>query len=112
KQGKELGLVDELGGLQTAVNYAAKKVDLKDGSYDIRVLPQPRTFADIFSGGGAGNPEALSNMQPKLRSGAIDALFGILHPHTRVMLSQQLEALALFQRHPVVLVSPVIVNVR
>ena len=108
KQAKDLGLVDELGGLQSAVNYAAKKADLKDGAYDIKVLPQPRTFADLFAPGG--NPEALSNIQPKIR--ALDVLFGALDPRTRSMLSQQLNSLALFQRHPVVLVSPVMVNVR
>ncbi len=113
KAGKDLGLVDEIGGLQSALTYAAKQGGLKEGDYDVRILPQPRTLADIFLG---GNPEAAAQqMQPKTRAAGgamLEALFGVLDGKTRAMLSQQLEALTLFRDHPVVLVSPVMVSVR
>ena len=45
----ELGLVDEIGGIEKAISYAAGKGGLgKD--YAVRVLPAPRTLADILSG--------------------------------------------------------------
>ncbi len=42
KQALDLGLVDQLGGLQQAVEYAAARVSLKD--YEIRVIPEPKDF--------------------------------------------------------------------
>ncbi|OHB63062.1 MAG: hypothetical protein A2Y77_08090 [Planctomycetes bacterium RBG_13_62_9] len=42
KQALDLGLIDQIGGLQQAVQYAAEKVSLKD--YDVRVVPEPKDF--------------------------------------------------------------------
>jgi protease-4 len=42
KQALELGLVDEIGGLHEAIEYAAAKVSLED--YDVRVIPRPKDF--------------------------------------------------------------------
>lgn len=45
KQAKELGLVDELGGLETALSIAKKQVGLTDeDKVDIIVLPEQKTF--------------------------------------------------------------------
>ena len=45
KQAKELGLVDELGGLETALSIAKKEVGLTDEDrVDIIVLPEQKTF--------------------------------------------------------------------
>ena len=45
KQAKELGLVDELGGLETALAIAKKEVGLTDEDrVDIIVLPEQKTF--------------------------------------------------------------------
>ena len=50
---KSLGLVDQLGGLRQAINYAAKKANLKEGAYQTRVvndgLSKWRKFAITFS---------------------------------------------------------------
>ena len=49
KQAKELGLVDELGGLDTARAIAKKEVGLTDeDKFDIIVLPEQKTFFEQF----------------------------------------------------------------
>ncbi len=46
KQAKELGLIDEIGGLQDAIEYAADQVSLKD--YEIRVIPETKDFLTML----------------------------------------------------------------
>ncbi|MDE0481661.1 MAG: signal peptide peptidase SppA [Candidatus Poribacteria bacterium] len=49
KQAKELGLVDELGGLETALSIAKKDVGLTDEDrVDIIVLPEQKPFFEQF----------------------------------------------------------------
>ncbi len=50
QQAKDLGMVDRIGGIQDAIAYAAKQVNLKPGDYDVRVLPAPKTLADLLNG--------------------------------------------------------------
>lgn len=45
-QAKEIGLVDELGGLDLAIEIAAKKVKLKPGTYKVVVYPKAKSFID------------------------------------------------------------------
>ncbi|MHA8050984.1 signal peptide peptidase SppA [Aquirufa sp. ROCK-SH2] len=45
-QAKEIGLVDELGGLDKAIELAANKVKLKSGSYKVVVYPKAKSFLD------------------------------------------------------------------
>lgn len=47
-QALELGLVDKLGGLEEAVKYAAGEAGI--GEYDVRVIPEPPSIFDLFSG--------------------------------------------------------------
>ena len=42
KQALDLGLVDHIGGLKEAIDYAASKTSLKD--YEVRVIPRPKDF--------------------------------------------------------------------
>jgi protease-4 len=42
KQALDLGLVDHIGGLKEAIDYAASKASLKD--YEVRVIPRPKDF--------------------------------------------------------------------
>ncbi len=44
KQAQQIGLVDELGGLEEALALAADQAGLEEGSYRVRSLPQPKTF--------------------------------------------------------------------
>jgi protease-4 len=55
KQALDLGLVDQIGGLQQAVEYAAARVSLKD--YDIRVIPEPKDFFTQLMGDISGEGE-------------------------------------------------------
>jgi protease-4 len=55
RQALDLGLVDQIGGLQQAVEYAAAKVSLKD--YDIRVVPEPKDFFTQLMGDFSGEGE-------------------------------------------------------
>ena len=47
-QAHKLGLVDEIGGLDDAIKYAAKKAGIVD--YDIRAIPEPPSIFDMFLG--------------------------------------------------------------
>jgi protease-4 len=43
---QQVGLVDVLGGLDRAIEIAAEKAGLAPGTYRVRVLPRPKTFAE------------------------------------------------------------------
>jgi protease IV len=49
EQALEIGLVDVIGGLDTAVRLAAERAGLAEGTYRTRSLPRPRTFIDQIS---------------------------------------------------------------
>ena len=109
KQAKDLGMVDEIGGVQAALAYAAEKVNLKHGSYDVKLLPTPKTLADLI--GGGGGPEAAMAFKPKIQIDVL-AMLKALDPATRKALGQQLQMIELLQQRPVVLVAPFTVTVR
>ncbi len=49
KQAKEIGLVDELGGLDTALTIAKKQIELDPtDEVDIIILPKPKTFFETL----------------------------------------------------------------
>lgn len=48
-QAQERGLVDELGGLDRAVELAAESAGLEEGTYRITELPRPEPFAERLS---------------------------------------------------------------
>jgi protease-4 len=55
KQALELGLIDQLGGLDDAIRHAAQQANVSQ--YDVRVLPPPKSFlevllSDLQDGGG------------------------------------------------------------
>jgi len=109
KQGKSVGLVDEIGGLQQAIGYAAKKANLSDGEYDIRVLPPAKTLADIFT--GRDPADAATSIRPQIVISPA-SLIRTLDPLVRDSLGQQLQALQLLQRHPVLLMTPFVATFR
>jgi len=45
-QAKQIGLVDELGGLKTAIQLAADKVKLKKGAYKVSIYPKKKMFLE------------------------------------------------------------------
>lgn len=56
RQALELGLVDQLGGLQDAIAFAADKADLHEG-YDVRVVPRPKNFMELLMSDLSGSKD-------------------------------------------------------
>ena len=111
KQAKDLGMVDELGGVESAIAYAAGKAKMTKGQYDVRTLPAPRTLADLFMGGGAGGAQSAFPFKAELKISE-DSILRTLSPTMRKSLSQQIQFMQLLQDRPVVLVSPYVITVK
>ncbi len=110
KQAKELGMVDALGGMEAAIAYAAEQADLKKDGYEVRVLPAPRTIADLFTGGGGETampfaPNVSVTISP-------DSILHALAPSARKLLLQHVQAARLLQDRPVMLMSPYVITVK
>lgn len=59
-QGKAIGLVDQLGGLDDAIKLAGQSAKLKDGDYNVRYLPRQKEFVEqLFSKMNGDNDESL-----------------------------------------------------
>lgn len=54
----DAGLVDVLGGLDTAIQIAGTKGGLGDGPYNVQVLPRPKTFLERFNESLSGQARA------------------------------------------------------
>ncbi|MDK1022473.1 MAG: signal peptide peptidase SppA, partial [Candidatus Hydrogenedentes bacterium] len=75
KQALDLGLIDEIGGLSDAIEFAAERAGLED--YDVRVLPEPMSFfqqlMDSLTGLGERSSDlhfeaaAVPNRAPSMR---------------------------------------------
>ena len=92
KQAKELGLVDEIGGLSDAIAYAAKKVNLDD--YEVRIVPEPKNSiqrlleemsgtgkrsSDLSVRGGNAPPSAMTwGAMSRTTPGSVQTLLPIL----------------------------------
>jgi protease-4 len=118
KQAKDLGMVDEIGGINTALAFAAKRGKLTGDSksYDIKVLPQPKTLSDFLGGafgggGGGGNSDTATPFRPKIELSP-DSILRTLDPATRQVMRQQLQMIDLLQKRPVVLLAPYVVTVK
>ena len=102
----EVGLVDEIGGIQKAIDYAADKGGLQPGKYDLRVLPAPKTLADMIS----GNAQVQSTVKPSVQS--IPAQLMVLPPAARKMIFWEIALSTELSRRPVMVVTPVLLQVR
>jgi protease-4 len=109
QQAKELGMIDELGGCDAAIAHAANKAGLEKGAYDIRILPQPKTLADLL--GSMGDEEARTIVQPRVTIG-LDPVLHALPPSARKLISQQLQLMHLMEKRPVLLVAPYVITVK
>ena len=106
-QAKALGMVDEIGGVESAIAYAARKGGLEQGEYEVRILPQPKTLADILMGNG---PDATTPFKPRIEVN--DPLFQAVSPILRKAIGRELQMIQLLQDRPVVLVAPFEVTIR
>ena len=103
QQAKGLGLVDELGGLDDALAYAAKKGGLTAGkSLEIRILPE--TTANPLAGlmGGLTAESPVSG----------ESVLRLLPPAARAALVEQAQMALAFERRPVALIAPIRMSVR
>jgi protease-4 len=107
QQAKELGMVDEIGGIDDAITFAADKGGMKEGEYDVRILPVPKTLADYFGGGSDAKFPIRQQM-----SLAEDSILRALAPATRKLIGEEIQMIQLLQDRPVMLVSPYRVTVR
>jgi protease-4 len=110
-QAKDRGMVDQIGGIQETINYAAGKASLKAGDYDVRVFPPAKTLADLLNGQNSDDDSSTrfsSRMMPSEAMG----LLGMLDRSTRQALGTELNEMALLQKMPVILASPVVFVVR
>ena len=98
-QAKDLGMIDETGGIDQAINYAAAQAQLKPDGYEIRILPAPRTLVDLITGNDS------STAAPKIEISDA-SIFRAMPKELRSMVGEQLQILQLLQDHPVVLAAP------
>jgi protease-4 len=108
-QAKELGLVDEIGGIEAALTYAAGKASLQKGAYEVKVLPQPKTLADLLVGNA--NQQAAMPFKPSIKLSE-DSILRTLSPSARQTIIQQIRFAQLLQDRPVVLVAPFSVKIQ
>ena len=69
---KELGLVDEIGGFEDALAYAAKESDLEGKEYAVVWLPRPQTFMEVFESLLASGPSDNDDKTASVLSGMMD----------------------------------------
>lgn len=110
-QAKNLGLVDEVGGLNVALADAAKRGGLEAGKFDVKVIPAPKTLADYLNGTAAAEREAAFPFQPKIELSP-DSVLRTLSPSLRRSIGQQIRMIQLLQDHPVLLAAPYTVTIK
>ncbi|HUB24595.1 MAG TPA: signal peptide peptidase SppA, partial [Tepidisphaeraceae bacterium] len=102
-QALKLGMVDRIGGVSDAVALAASEAHMPEGSYDIRVIPAPKTLADIFN---PADSDSTAPIQPGSQAPAVNPLLSALPAGDRDLLAEQLAIVRLFQSHPIALLCP------
>lgn len=115
KQAKDLGMVDEIGGVQNAIDYAANKAGLQNGQFDVEILPTPRTLAELLMGTAGAEASMPVNAMPGINvqlGGELSILLKTLDPTSRKALRQQLQMIQMLHRRPIALVAPFVVTVR
>ncbi len=113
KQALELGLVDQIGGLKQAIEYAAAKVSLTD--YDVRVIPPPKDFVTMlvedYSGQGErptdiALPDATSLLAGHPHLMTVFDLLRRTEPQRARALYQALQRIELIRREGVIMMMP------
>jgi protease-4 len=108
EQAKEKGLIDQIGGLDQALTFAADKVHMQRGQYDVHVYPEPRTLADFFNG-TADEPQTKLLLNPRIEINP-DSILRAVSPEVSQLVAQQLEMVQLLQHRPYMLMSPYIMT--
>jgi protease-4 len=92
RQAREIGLVDDLGGLMTAVAAAKQRAKIPiDEEVQLDVYPRPRSVFSLLS-------EQFQSPVERIRSGATaEALMSLLGPRDRQVLAAMLAPSRLFR---------------
>ena len=113
KQAQELGLVDQIGGLKQAIDYAAAKASLTD--YEVRIIPKPTDFLTELleqSSGGGERPTDISlwgASGPLTGHPTLAPLLELLsktEPQRARALRQVLQRIDLIRREQVIMMMP------
>lgn len=111
-QAKELGLVDEIGGLTEAIAYAADQVNLKEKDYEVKNIPGSRSLLEmIMGGGGSDGPDARMPYKAKIEL-SIDSPLKMMPASIRKLFMQQLRTIQMLDQRPVLLLSPYVISVK
>ena len=112
-QAKELGLVDQLGGLHDAIAHVAKDAGLE--KYEVRVIPRPKNFAELLMGdmgGGSKKPNRHLSLQNGIVGSplwqAVLPLLQGLDPHRVQAVRQAIEHLEITSAEKVSLTMPIL----
>jgi protease-4 len=109
-QARDLGMVDAIGGVDRAITYAAGRADLKPDEYDVRIIPAPKTLADLING---SDEETAAPLLPKIKVDIADSsIVNALSPAMRSMLGEQLQMLQILQERPILLAAPFVLRVQ
>lgn len=112
----ELKLADTVGGLDDCIRDLAKEAGLSEGEYDVMDYPGPKTLieiaADLLGRLGMSAPGARASARPALLSDLAMSLREAVGPKVWPMVRDQLAALLLLRREPVLLVGPRVIVVR
>jgi protease-4 len=108
KDAKALGMVDEIGGIDETLAYAAKDAGLEPGHYDVRIVPAPKTLGDILTGNGA---DAALAFKPTIQISP-DSILNMASPELRRSIARELQMVRILQDRPVVLMSPYDVTIK
>ena len=109
KQARGLGMVDELGGIDKAISYAATQAGMDENEYEVKVLPGTRTLADILRGGFGA--DARMTFKPQMNIGEAN-LLNVFSPSAARLVRQQSQYIQLLQQRPVILVSPLVMTLK
>jgi protease-4 len=90
KQALELGLVDRIGSLSDAIAFVAGEAKLKEGAYEVRVVPEPKNFLEVLMSPDGAKDEDARKIIGLPRSG--DSLVELALPHLRGMDPRRVEA--------------------
>ncbi|MBX3438483.1 MAG: signal peptide peptidase SppA, partial [Planctomycetaceae bacterium] len=108
KQALELGLVDRIGGLDDAIDHAAKEANLDDGKYEIRVVPRPKNFLEeIFADLAPQSKDSDKKLSLHLL-GAVGPALEAADPKRVSLIKQALQQLDILHAEGVMLTMPVL----
>jgi protease-4 len=113
RQAQSKGLVDQLGGLQDAIKYAASQVKLSN--YDVVQYPEPKNFLEMFVKGLTGDEDENGDSIQVVQRGWLARMpavseatraIGRLDPARTRMVLQMLFRLELLAQENTLLVTP------